>query len=131
MPGRRPWIVAAFASAGVVFACFLVGLPLTEADSSVGRLVDNWLYNALIATSFALAAARAIFVREDRLAWSVLALALACTSFAEIYFLVGAPEEYPSLADAAWLAFYPLCYASSCSSAAGRPRSPARSGSTA
>ena len=50
-------------------------------------------------------------MREDRLAWSILALALGCNAFAELYYLVVAPDSYPSLADAAWLAFYPLCYA--------------------
>ena len=110
MPGRHPWIVAAFAVAGAVFACFVVGLVLTGAESTAGVIVDEWLYNGLTVAGFAITAARAVLVRDDRLAWSILAIALGCNAFAEIYFLVVAPESYPSLADAAWLAFYPLCY---------------------
>ena len=54
--------------------------------------------------------ARAGLVADDRLAWSILALAVACTGFAEVYYLAATPDSYPSVADAAWLAFYPLAY---------------------
>jgi len=111
MPGRHPWVVAAFAVAGAVFACFVVGLLLAGSETTAGVIVDEWLYNGLIVAAFAITGARAVLVWEDRLAWGILALALGCNAFAEIYFLVVAPQNYPSPADAAWLAFYPLCYA--------------------
>jgi diguanylate cyclase (GGDEF)-like protein len=44
-------------------------------------------------------------------AWSVIALSLACTAFAEIYFVAADPTAYPSVADYGWLAFYPFMYA--------------------
>ena len=111
MPGRPPWVVAAFAVAGAVYACFVVGLLLAGTESTAGVIVDEWLYNGLTVAGFVITGARAVLVRDDRLAWTILAFALGCNAFAEIYFLVVAPESYPSLADAAWLAFYPLCYA--------------------
>jgi diguanylate cyclase (GGDEF)-like protein len=110
MPGRRPWAVAAFGFAVAAFACYVVGLVAAPSGSGVAELVDNWFYAALFVAAVAVVAARAFLVADDRLAWSVLALALACTAFAEVYYLVASPEEYPSLADAAWLAFYPLVY---------------------
>lgn len=111
MPGRRPWVVAVFAVAGAAFACLVVGLLLAGSETTAGVIVDEWLYNGLIVAAFAITAARAILVSDERLAWSALALALGCNAFAEIYYLIVAPDGSPSVADAAWLAFYPLCYA--------------------
>lgn len=100
----------AFAVAGVAFVCLVVGLVVTDGGAAA-TLVDVWLYNGLFVVAFALTVARAALVAEDRLAWSIIAVGLACTAFAEIYYLAAAPEGYPSLADAAWLALYPLAYA--------------------
>jgi diguanylate cyclase (GGDEF)-like protein len=104
---RRSWIAAALAAAYVAYASVVL---LTTPDDALNDFVTGWLYEGLIAGSVAIAGARAILVAEDRLAWSVITLALACTSFAEIYYLAAQPEAYPSVADAGWIAFYPLAY---------------------
>ncbi len=57
-----------------------------------------------------IAGSRAIAIRRDRLAWSVITFSLACSAFAEIYYAVFQPEAYPSIADVAWIAFYPAVY---------------------
>jgi diguanylate cyclase (GGDEF)-like protein len=68
------------------------------------------VYQGLVVLSVVIAGSRAIAVRRDRLAWSVVALSLACTAFAEIYYAVVEPAAYPSIADIGWIAFYPVMY---------------------
>jgi diguanylate cyclase (GGDEF)-like protein len=99
-----------FATAFAVFAAYAVVILLTSPESELNAFVTRWLYQGLIAGSVLIAGARAVLVVRDRLAWSVMALALACTSFGEIYTIVVRPGGYPSPADAGWLAFYPLAY---------------------
>jgi len=110
MRARRPTAAAAFGFAAAAFACYLVGLAAAPSGSRVAELVDNWFYVGLFIVAVVLVGARAVLVADDRLAWSMLALALACTGFAEVYYLAATPDSYPSVADAAWLAFYPLAY---------------------
>ncbi len=68
------------------------------------------VYQGLILLSVAIAGARAVLVKKDRLAWTVVAISLACTTFAELYFIAFEPEGYPSVADLGWIAFYPVVY---------------------
>ena len=99
-------LTVAFAICGVYF----VGLLVPSPGPVLHEIVDIWLYHGLFVVAVVIAAARPLLVARDRLAWSLIALALACTAFGELYFLLGDPDEYPSLADAGWLAFYPLLY---------------------
>jgi diguanylate cyclase (GGDEF)-like protein len=100
-------LVTAFAC----FATYTVVILLTEPGGELNHLATRWLYQGLILAAAIFTGARAIAVERDRLAWAVISLALCSWSFAEIYFITVKPQEYPSLADAAWLAFYPLLYA--------------------
>jgi hypothetical protein len=100
-------LVTAFAC----FAAYTVVILATEPGDELNHFVTRWVYQGLILAAAVLTVARAIAVERDRLAWAVIALGLCSWSFAEIYFITVQPEEYPSLADAAWLAFYPLLYA--------------------
>ncbi|HEY1316390.1 MAG TPA: diguanylate cyclase [Gaiella sp.] len=93
-----------------VFVAYAAIVLLTSPGDALNTLVTDWLYQALIAAAVVIAAARAIHVRQDRVAWSVIAAALASTSFAELYFIAVEPEGYPSVADVFWIAFYPLAY---------------------
>ena len=110
MPVRRPSLAVALAVAFGTCAVYLAALLVTGPESRAGSVVDVWLYNALIVLAAAIATARPLLVAEDRLAWSVISLALWATAFGELYTAAVEPEGYPSLADAAWLAFYPLVY---------------------
>jgi diguanylate cyclase (GGDEF)-like protein len=100
-------LVTAFAC----FAAYTVVILATEPGDELNDFVTRWVYQGLILMAAVLTGARAIAIAQDRLAWAVIALGLCSWSFAEIYFITVQPEEYPSLADAAWLAFYPLLYA--------------------
>jgi two-component system, cell cycle response regulator len=80
----------------------------------LGTLFDEGVHDALVLVGAALAAARALRRRDDRLAWALIALAIACYGAAEIlyYALLSGLESppYPSVCDLLWLAFYPLSY---------------------
>ena len=110
MPPRPGWISAALSFAFAVFAVYAAVVLLTTPDHGLNVFVTRWLYQGLILASVAIAGARALLVERHRLAWSIITLALASTAFAEIYTVVVEPEEYPSLADAGWIGFYPLAY---------------------
>jgi diguanylate cyclase (GGDEF)-like protein len=110
MTVQRVWAPAALAIAFVCFAVYAAAILLTEPGSELNAFFTLWFYQGLTAAAAVIAALRAILVRKDRLAWSVIALGLASWSFGELYTIAVEPETYPSLADAAWLAFYPLIY---------------------
>ncbi len=107
----RAWASAALVTAFACFAAYTVVILATEPGDELNHLVTRWLYQGLILAAAVLTGVRAIAVERDRLAWAVISLALCSWSFAEMYFITVKPENYPSLADAAWLAFYPLLYA--------------------
>ena len=110
MSVRRAWATAALVIAFVCLAAYTVVILLTEPGSELSAFFSRWFYQGLILFSALIATVRTIVVKQDRLAWGLISLGLACSSFAEIYTIVVEPEEYPSLADAGWLAFYPLLY---------------------
>ena len=81
--------------------------------------VVSWnepVQNGIYILSAALVLARALLVPRSRIAWLLLGLALTsyCAGNFVYYGLVMNvdPEPFPSLADAAWVALYPLTYAS-------------------
>ena len=110
MSVQRVWARLALAVAGIGLAVYTVAILASAPGDDLNTFANNWLYQGLIAFSVVIAASRAVFVKQDRLAWSVIAISLACTSFAELYYLAVQPEEYPSIADLGWIAFYPIVY---------------------
>jgi two-component system, cell cycle response regulator len=107
---QRSWVRAALACAYAVFGVYATVILLTSPSDALNSFVTGWLYQGLIAVAVLIAAARAVLVERDRLAWSVIALSLASWSFAELYFIAVEPEGYPSVSDVGWIAFYPLLY---------------------
>jgi two-component system cell cycle response regulator len=110
MSQRRSWTLVAGALILAAFAAYSAVVLLTPPESELNRFFTAWFYQGLIVASVAIAGARAVLVRRDRLAWAVITASLACTSFAELYYLAVQPEAYPSIADFGWIAFYPLVY---------------------
>jgi two-component system cell cycle response regulator len=110
MPVLRAWAAAALAIAFACFAAYTIVILLTEPGDDLNSFFTLWLYQGLTLVAALIAGARALLVRRDRLAWAFIAGALVCNSFAEIYTVAAEPTEYPSLADAGWIAFYPLVY---------------------
>lgn len=73
---------------------------------------DFWLYNGLILSAAVGVAARAVLVRRERAAWTVMTIGLASWAAGDLIYTFGYGDAppYPSLADAAYLGFYPLAY---------------------
>ena len=96
---------------------FLVAFALHAQFARGGALdtfFNDWVYNGLVVGAAALCLLRAAKVPGDRLPWALLGLALSLWAGAEItstVYLAKLPEPpYPSIADALWLAFYPVTY---------------------
>jgi diguanylate cyclase (GGDEF)-like protein len=75
---------------------------------------DTWVYDAVSVASTAVCIARAVVVRQERLAWILLGLSLSSSTLGDLLWsllsAIGEPGT-PSLADLGWLGFYPLAYA--------------------
>jgi diguanylate cyclase (GGDEF)-like protein len=108
---QRAWASAALAIAFASFAVYAAVILLTEPGTAANEFFTLWFYQGLTAAAAVIASLRAVLVRKERLAWTLISLALVSWSFGEIYTITVEPENYPSLADAAWIAFYPLLYA--------------------
>ncbi len=84
--------------------------PSTLLDS---RPMDT-IYNGVLVGAAVLCAMRAVARREERLAWSLIAVGLTLYAGGNIYWswvLADLDEApYPSVADGLWLSFYPFGY---------------------
>ena len=79
------------------------------------RVIEDWLYNGVLIGAALVCVARAVRVREERLAWALIGFGLVAWSAADLYYTLvlsklDAPP-YPSISDAGWLVFYPACWA--------------------
>ena len=79
------------------------------------RVIEDWLYNGVLIGAALVCVARAVCVREERLAWSLIGFGMVAWSAADLYYTLvlsklDAPP-YPSISDAGWLVFYPACWA--------------------
>ena len=101
----------------MVLALLFVGV-LYSTDLRSGSLLEpsKWVYDGLLVAATLLCALRALAVRRERVAWSLMALALASWTIGEIIWdcLYGSTSNppIPSISDGFWLAFYPLAAAS-------------------
>ncbi len=97
----------------VVVGAFAVE-ALLGTQGSVDLLFNNWIYYGLLLASAGLCLARAVLVRAERLPWLLMGAALLLWAAGDLYwYVVLAAQEnipYPSVADALYLAFYPVSY---------------------
>jgi diguanylate cyclase (GGDEF)-like protein len=109
---RLAWLLLALACAGVVAHGLHAGLDL--GGPGLDDFFTDWVYNGTIALAALACLLRAVLVPGGRATWAVWAAALASWVAAEIswttmYANLESPP-YPSLADAFYLAFYPLAF---------------------
>jgi two-component system cell cycle response regulator len=117
------------------FALAFVGLAVFFAHAAFGWggrpsvLFDAWLYNALTLLAVIGVAARATFVRAERAAWLLMTAAMVSWAAGELLysFAFSGEPPYPSVADGAYLAFYPLAYVALLLLMRGRISQPNRS----
>jgi diguanylate cyclase (GGDEF)-like protein len=76
------------------------------------RVYETWLYEGLELFAAVGCLARAVLVRAERSAWLFIGAALVATTCGDILydFWYGGNPPFPSAADVAYLAFYPLIY---------------------
>ena len=76
--------------------------------------VFAYLYNGILVGSALLCLARGAVGRGERLAWTLVGVSLGLWAGGNIYWELAlsdlAEAPYPSLADAFWLGFLPVCY---------------------
>ena len=94
--------------AALLFEAVLLALHLGSGSLS---LTSTIVYDAVFVGAALLCALRALSGRTERLAWALMACAIACWATGEIYydaFLAQAtgPQPIPSVADIFWLVFY-------------------------
>jgi two-component system, cell cycle response regulator len=72
---------------------------------------EDVIYHGVLIGSALICGARALRVREERLAWALIGVALVTWSAADLYYsaVLGklAEPPFPSVSDAGWLFFYP------------------------
>jgi len=112
----RVWVrVGLGVGAVLLVAQFVVMTPVVR--SRVDAQWWGWeaLHDAVYLLAALLVLARAVLVARDRGAWLLMGLALSSYSAGTIYWVavIGRldPVPFPSLADAMWLAYYPVAYA--------------------
>jgi diguanylate cyclase (GGDEF)-like protein len=110
---RRLVVLGLRLMAAVVVAAALVCSPLLRpklGDTPAGDVLHDVAY----ALAALLAVARVALVPRARAAWALLGAGLLCYGAGDIFYFAVVqhldPEPFPSLSDAAWLAFYPLMY---------------------
>jgi diguanylate cyclase (GGDEF)-like protein len=99
----------AFLAAGLV----LLGLHYIAHVSEGGsRVYETWIYEGLELLAAFGCLARAVLVRAERVAWFFIGAALLATTVGDILydFWYGGNPPFPSAADLAYIAFYPLLY---------------------
>jgi len=97
----------------LVAGLVLLGLSYIGHFSPGGsRLYQSWVYEGLELLAALGALGRALLVRAERAAWFFIGAALLATTSGDILFdfWYGGNPPFPSAADVAYLAFYPLLY---------------------
>jgi two-component system, cell cycle response regulator len=96
------------------FLAFASHAALGFGGAGVDEFFNTWVYDGLLLGGVTLCFARVLLVRRERSVWAVMGLGLTIWTAGEIYYslaLAGAETvPIPSLADAGYLAFYPITY---------------------
>lgn len=103
---------------GLVFVAIAVVALLAHVASGfsdpTGGIVREGTYHGLLIASGLACLLRVWRRREGRLAWALVGVAIIAWGAADVYWTVVlakmAEPPYPSLADAGWIAMYPLMY---------------------
>jgi two-component system cell cycle response regulator len=106
-PARRLLLAGILVALAAMCAHAVSGFGGARTDAF---FVDD-LYIGLEVLGVLLCGARAVHARELRAAWMCISLAFACWTVGDVLWIVLPDLGYPSIADAFYLVFYPLCLA--------------------
>jgi diguanylate cyclase (GGDEF)-like protein len=104
------WIRLTRVAAAVGLAVFATVTVFAPQDGALAAFFNVWVYNGLMVLACVVAGSHAYLVRRERAAWWVITAALACWTLGELWFVILEPQTFPSIADAGFIAFYPLLY---------------------
>jgi diguanylate cyclase (GGDEF)-like protein len=105
--------VYAVAAAAFVGLVAFVGYTLSDVrGTDLDRFFNDGVYNVLELLAVAGCCLRLVYVKADRLPWALITCGVASWATADFLFTFAYDNDppYPSVADAFYLAFYPLCY---------------------
>ena len=105
--GLRPALTAI----AVAILLYLAGVDF----GPLNPFMERWSFSVLEIGATVVCLLRVVLVREERLAWSLIALAVGSWAMGDLiwriaYYSLAAPP-IPSLSDLFWFAFYPFAYA--------------------
>ena len=102
----------AYVAIGVALAGTLVHVVAGLGEGKTPDFVNTWVYCLVIVVAGLTCLARAVAVRQDRIAWALIGAGLLSWATGEFLwsFVVSEmkPQPYPSIADAFYLLLYPL-----------------------
>src|SRR3954451_8237970 len=92
--------------AGLVVAALLLTIAHNNIHLGAGRysyFIEEWVYDFITMTSAVDTLARAVFRKEERLAWSLLGIVLLSWAIADFYWTIAlldqATPPFPSVDD--------------------------------
>ncbi|MEA2419480.1 MAG: hypothetical protein QOE60_1686 [Thermoleophilaceae bacterium] len=99
----------------LLWAAYALQVATGVAGEGVTDFCQQYVYNALLFAGAIVCAWRVVAIREDRLAWSIMAFGIASWTAADIVWTAVYAHDpnapYPSVADGLWLIFYPVSWA--------------------
>ena len=107
---HQRWVHLTRAASAAGLAVFAAYVLLAPPDAGYFTLFNTWVYDGLMVLACVVAGSHAYLVAKERVAWTVITVAMACWTFGEIWYAAFKPETYPSMADLGFIAFYPLLY---------------------
>jgi two-component system cell cycle response regulator len=107
----RRWVFATRAASAAGLGVFAAITLFAAQDSQLSQFANVWIYDGLMVFACVVVGSHAYLVSRERVAWTVITLALVSWTFGELWYAIFKPESYPSPADAGYLAFYFLLYA--------------------
>src|SRR4029077_4897446 len=107
----RTWVHATRVASAVGLGLF-AAIPLFASQGGqLSQFANVWIYDGLMVFACVVVGSHAYLVSRERVAWTVITLALVSWTFGELWYAIFKPESYPSMADAGYLGFYFLLYA--------------------
>lgn len=100
--------------AAAMWMVYALQIATDLAGEAVTEACQEYIYNALLFAGAILCVWRVVAIREDRLAWAIMAFGIVSWSAADIVWTAAYSDDpnapYPSIADALWLVFYPASW---------------------
>lgn len=111
----RNRLVSALRGVAVLGLCAYAAYSLTGGGGhTLEDVFENWIFNGLLFLSAALCLLRAAWLTQERTAWAVLGLGLACWGLGEVVYTLDPAQvtagTFPGTSDFLWLAFYPAAF---------------------